>query len=69
MTAETTYYAEQADGLLELRQTRFIGQRQTRNGQGHRHDVCAVARSRNELQAMADRFLSGDVDWSRIPNA
>jgi hypothetical protein len=58
-----TYYVERSGGLLELRQTRFREQRETRAGKGHPHDVCAVARDREEMERMA-ALLSGSVDWS-----
>lgn len=66
MTTTTTYYVERRNGFLELRQTRLLGERHTRNGEGHPHDVCAIARNREEMERMAD-ILSGSVDWSRLP--
>lgn len=56
------YYVERVGGFLELRQTRFENVRQSRSGQGHRHDVCAVARDREEMQKMLD-VLKWEADW------
>ena len=60
-TAAATYYVKRnGAGMLELRQTRFLG------GRSHPHDVCAVARDKPEMQA-AIAMLKGSVDWSRVP--
>ncbi len=58
-TKPTVYYVKRTpSGMLELRQTRFIGQ------PDHPHDVCAVARDEAELRGMVDLYLKGTVDWS-----
>lgn len=61
------YYVERTSGgMLELRQDRFIDERQTRGGVGHPHDVCAIARDRSEMQGMLDRYLPGRVTWGDV---
>lgn len=61
----TTYYVEKSDsGLLELRQQRFREQRAS--GKEHPHDICAVARTVEELQEMERRYLTGGVDYSAV---
>ena len=51
MTDNAKMYAKQeADGMWTLRQERFRG-RTTE----HKHDVCAVARSYEELKAMCEK--------------
>lgn len=57
-----TYYATKSldgSGGYELRQVRFI------NTSGHPHDVCAVARTVEELRETV-KVLKGSIDWSRV---
>lgn len=61
----TTYYVERTGHVLELRQTRFRNQRNTRAGEGHPHDVCAIARDRQEMERMC-ALLGGSVEWGEI---
>lgn len=63
--ATNTYYVERsASGLLELRQERFRLQRAL--GKNHPHDVCAVARTVEEMRGMVERNLNGGVDYSAV---
>ena len=56
---KTTYYVKRSShSLLELRQTRFKAL-----STEHPHDVCAIARNREELQGMYDKYLAGGIDW------
>ena len=60
------YYLDtDATGFVELRQSRFKAQRASRGGKGHPHDVCAVARSIDEMRGMVTQCLpAATVDWS-----
>jgi hypothetical protein len=61
----TTYYlTRDAHGFVELRQTRYREQYQA--GREHPHDVCAVARNKNEMRQMTISF-EGSIDWTTIP--
>jgi len=61
--AECAYYLRGAgDGLVELRQVRFRDQLD--RGAGHPQDVCALARSVEEMRGMVERLGLGPVDWS-----
>jgi hypothetical protein len=51
MTKKSTYYVTNNNGLFELRKTRFKGRKKE-----HPHDVCAVARSRAEINSMRKKF-------------
>ena len=63
------YYIEQSDGLLELRQERFRQQRRGFGGNGHPHDVCAFARTADEMRSMiAKHFNASTIDWSAVEN-
>lgn len=57
------YARKAADGLFELRQTRF--KEQLSRGQSHPWDVCAVARSVEELKKMCDPHWPG-ADYSQL---
>lgn len=57
------YVTQEPGGLLELRQTRFKALRYTRGGEGHPHDVCAVARTREEMQGIVDAYFTGPIAW------
>lgn len=63
----TDYYLTQdAQGFVELRQARYREQYQA--GAEHPHDVCAVARSKNEMrQMLTSLHLDGTIDWTTIP--
>lgn len=52
----TYYVAKASDGLYELRQTRFIGK-------SHPHDLCAVARTPEEMANMIKFFKGSSIDW------
>jgi hypothetical protein len=47
------------NGLYELRQERF-------RGKDHPHDLCAVARSVEEMREMVAMHFTGPVDWSAV---
>lgn len=56
-----TYYArEDGAGMWELRQTRYRARLES--GREHPHDVCAVARSKDELREISAK-LDGPIDW------
>lgn len=58
----TGYYVEQTAGLVKLRQTRFKAQFDI--GREHPHDVCAIARTVEELRGMVNSCkLTGTIDW------
>lgn len=58
-------YVIQKGSMLELRQTRF--REQLNAGVEHPHDLCAVARSVDEMHSIADkRWL--DIDYSAVEN-
>lgn len=60
----TTMYAHKdRDGLYTLRQERYRVQLEA--GKEHPHDVCAVARSIEELHRMCDKHWP-DADYSRV---
>jgi hypothetical protein len=54
------YVREEHDGFFALRQTRYRARLEA--GQDHPHDVCAVARSREELRTMCETLFP-DVDY------
>lgn len=59
MTAKPTMYArKEPDGFWTLRQERF--RRQLARGREHPHDVCAVARSIDELKSMCANWPGAD---------
>jgi len=55
---DNTMYVIKSGDFYELRQTRFIGM-------NHPWDVCAVARSVEEMHSMVDK-LWNTIDWSRV---
>lgn len=58
------YYVEKSGMLLELRQSRFKRDRHTRKGEGHPHDVCAIARDHAEMKRMLDILgWSVNTEW------
>lgn len=60
-TTPTVYYVEHAPGFVQL-QTRFKAEFTA--GREHPHDVCAVARSVEELRGMvASCKIEGTIDW------
>ena len=54
------YVCEELDGFVTLRQNRYKAQLLA--GRGHKHDVCATARTRKELKDMCEKHWP-DVDW------
>lgn len=58
-------YVIQKGSMLELRQTRF--REQLNAGIEHPHDVCAVARSVEEMRGMVDKHWP-DIDYSAVEN-
>lgn len=58
------YVLKDGHGLYELRQSRF--KKNLLLGAEHEHDVCAVARSEEELRSMlAEVNWIGDVEWPK----
>jgi len=55
------YARQEPDGMWTLRQERF--RRQLAAGREHPHDVCATARTKEELRAMC-AGLWPDADYS-----
>ena len=51
-------YVCKANNFYELRQERY-------RGKNHPHDVCAVARSVEEMHEMADKHWP-DIDYSAV---
>lgn len=53
------YYLKRSGSMIELRQTRFMGQ-------DHPHDVCAVARDADEMRGMlvSVKIDIDSVNWS-----
>jgi hypothetical protein len=62
--AFTDYLTRDTRGFVELRQTRYRAQYEA--GNEHPHDVCAVARSKNEMRQMTLGW-KGSIDWDSIP--
>jgi hypothetical protein len=59
------YYVTNTDGLYRLRQTRFKAQYDS--GREHPYDVCAVARSKEELKGMVESCkFKGLVNWNFV---
>jgi hypothetical protein len=56
--SDKMYVKKCAGGLYELRQQRF-------RDRNHPHDVCAVARSVEEMHSMVDK-LWPDIDYSEV---
>ena len=64
-TEQPIYYTVYNEGMIELRQERFRVSHFER-GVDHPHDVCAVARSNEEMQEMIISCkMMGAVDYSR----
>lgn len=64
MPTEFQYYLVKNNGLIELRRTRF--KELYCQGKDHPHDVCAVARSKDEMRSMVYKYQFGKVDWNSI---
>ena len=59
------YYLAKPGKLYQLRQTRFKAQ--FAQGTEHPHDVCAVARSKDEMRTMlVSSGITGCVDWNSV---
>lgn len=58
-----TYYTINRGGLIELRQVRFADK--YAQGVDHPHDVCAIARSNDEMRQMVESCKLSAVDYSR----
>jgi len=56
-------YVIKSGELYELRQERFRAGFEA--GKEHPHDVCAVARSVQEMHEMTDKYFAG-IDYSRV---
>jgi hypothetical protein len=59
MTIKKEMYVIKTGSFYELRQTRFIGIT-------HPHDVCAIARSVDEMHSMVDKHWPDKIDYSRV---
>jgi hypothetical protein len=57
-------YVVKVGSLYELRQTRYA--QNLANGKEHPHDVCAVARSIEEMRSMVDKHWPNEIDYSRV---
>lgn len=63
--SDFVYYLTASNGVYELRQTRF--KQQLQSGREHPHDVCAVARSKDEMRGMVESCkFTGTVDWDSV---
>jgi hypothetical protein len=57
-------YVVKGNSLYELRQTRYA--QNLANGTEHPHDVCAVARSIEEMHSIVDKHWPNEIDYSRV---
>lgn len=58
------FYVVQQNGMFVLRQERFAEMHA--KGVDHPHDVCAYARSVEQMREMCDSHWPGDIDYSRV---
>jgi hypothetical protein len=54
-----TYYVTQENDLFVLRQSRYMGR-------DHVDDICAFARSVEQMHEMSDKLFRGAIDYSEV---